>query len=374
MDFSQSNRGYGFVRYTNAEDAIKAVEKLDNYEIRPNHQLGVMLSVDNRKLFISSVPEDATEADVQKELENQTGDVDTVKLHLYKKDKTSNKTRRFALVEYKSHRAASLARRHLVPNESFMGQENVKVEWAWADLTNEFNYKVHLRVIYLCNLQPETSESEIFDIFAELCDHQVDSVHKVRDFAFVHFHSHAAAKTALNRTNGKLLIDDEEVQVRWSNHINRKKKVLQSRRSSRVSQSSSNRSSSSAPRAYPRFDFSAPIPFVNPGQLSYPPPMKIACDYSVQQQNQIQPYAYHRSGVAAQSPPVAHHFTNSWDEAYQFNSYEDESYLTRSPHSFVYHPQGFLIGPTGIWYRPVFDPRFAPASFQQPFGSSCFSP
>ena len=42
---------------------------------------------------------------------------------------------------------------------------------------------------------------------------QVDSVHKVRDFAFVHFHSHAAAKTALNRTNGKLLIDDEEVQV-----------------------------------------------------------------------------------------------------------------------------------------------------------------
>jgi len=42
---------------------------------------------------------------------------------------------------------------------------------------------------------------------------QVDSVHKVRDFAFVHFHSHAAAKTALNRTNGKLVIDDEEVQV-----------------------------------------------------------------------------------------------------------------------------------------------------------------
>ena len=35
------------------------------YCFRPNHQLGVMLSVDNRKLFISSVPEDATEADVQ---------------------------------------------------------------------------------------------------------------------------------------------------------------------------------------------------------------------------------------------------------------------------------------------------------------------
>ena len=39
--------------------------KIKLYCFRPNHQLGVMLSVDNRKLFISSVPEDATEADVQ---------------------------------------------------------------------------------------------------------------------------------------------------------------------------------------------------------------------------------------------------------------------------------------------------------------------
>jgi hypothetical protein len=34
MDFSQSNRGYLFVRYTNPADARRAVKELNNFEIR----------------------------------------------------------------------------------------------------------------------------------------------------------------------------------------------------------------------------------------------------------------------------------------------------------------------------------------------------
>ncbi len=33
MDFSGSNRGYIFVRYTNKEDAKRAVKELNNYEV-----------------------------------------------------------------------------------------------------------------------------------------------------------------------------------------------------------------------------------------------------------------------------------------------------------------------------------------------------
>jgi RNA recognition motif-containing protein len=33
MDFSRSNRGFGFVRYTTVEDAQKAVRTLDNFKI-----------------------------------------------------------------------------------------------------------------------------------------------------------------------------------------------------------------------------------------------------------------------------------------------------------------------------------------------------
>ncbi len=56
MDFSGSNRGFCFVRYAAREDARRAVQELDNFEIRPYKRLGVLLSVDNRKLWISGIP------------------------------------------------------------------------------------------------------------------------------------------------------------------------------------------------------------------------------------------------------------------------------------------------------------------------------
>ncbi len=65
MDFSGSNRGYFFVRYTNREDAKKAVRQLNNYEIRPGKNLGVIHSVDNRKLWISGIPKNRSASDIK---------------------------------------------------------------------------------------------------------------------------------------------------------------------------------------------------------------------------------------------------------------------------------------------------------------------
>ena len=60
MDFSGSNRGYFFVRYTNRDEAKRAVKELNNYEIMPGKFIGVILSVDNRKLWISGIPKNST--------------------------------------------------------------------------------------------------------------------------------------------------------------------------------------------------------------------------------------------------------------------------------------------------------------------------
>ena len=56
MDFSGSNRGYLFVRYASAVEAKCAQQELNNFEIRPGKYIGVIPSVDNRKLWISGIP------------------------------------------------------------------------------------------------------------------------------------------------------------------------------------------------------------------------------------------------------------------------------------------------------------------------------
>ena len=65
MNFTGSTRGFLFVRYTNPEDAKRAVRELNNYEIRPNKFLGVTLSVDNRKLWISGIPRNCSAEDIK---------------------------------------------------------------------------------------------------------------------------------------------------------------------------------------------------------------------------------------------------------------------------------------------------------------------
>ena len=129
MDFSGLNRGYFFVCYTCPEEAKRAIKELNNYEIRPGKPLGVISSVDNRKLWISGIPKNKTPAEIKADMEKLTEGVKNIILYPSLVDKT--KTRGYAFVEYDSHRAAALARRKLVPGRIFLcGQEIEKVDWA----------------------------------------------------------------------------------------------------------------------------------------------------------------------------------------------------------------------------------------------------
>jgi RNA recognition motif-containing protein len=66
MDFSGSNRGYGFVTYSSPEIADRAVKKLNNYQIRVGMRIGVVKSVNNCRLFISGIPSSESESDVRR--------------------------------------------------------------------------------------------------------------------------------------------------------------------------------------------------------------------------------------------------------------------------------------------------------------------
>jgi RNA recognition motif-containing protein len=65
MDFSGSNRGYGFVKYLSPEIATLAVKTLNNYEIRPGQRIRVVISVDNCKLLLENIPSDRNKEDIK---------------------------------------------------------------------------------------------------------------------------------------------------------------------------------------------------------------------------------------------------------------------------------------------------------------------
>jgi len=111
MDFSGTNRGYAFVTFVNQNEAKKAIEQLNGFEIRPKKHIGVVKSLDNCRLFIGGIPLNKTRNDVIEELSKVTEGV--VNAIVYKNN--SNKNRGFTFVEYVSHKHAAMARKKLLP-------------------------------------------------------------------------------------------------------------------------------------------------------------------------------------------------------------------------------------------------------------------
>jgi len=142
------HRGYMFVRFYTIDEARRAIKELNNYEVRPGKLIGVLGSVDNRKLWVSGIPKNKSADEIKAEMSKLTDGVTLV--HLYSHPIDKSKTRGYAFVEYESHRAAALARRKLVPGRNYLfDQEIERVDWAEPE--PEVDEETMKKVIY-CNL------------------------------------------------------------------------------------------------------------------------------------------------------------------------------------------------------------------------------
>lgn len=128
MDFSGSNRGFGFVQFTNPREAQIAVKELNNYEVRPKRYIGVVKSVDNCRLFVGGLPKNKTKQDIANELNKHVDGITDVILYSSVVDKS--KSRGFAFVEFQNHRSAAMARRKLIPGRVQLWGYEIQIDWA----------------------------------------------------------------------------------------------------------------------------------------------------------------------------------------------------------------------------------------------------
>jgi Q family heterogeneous nuclear ribonucleoprotein R len=128
MEYSGTNRGYGFATYETRDAAKQAVRELNNLEIRKGKTLGVCLSVDNCRLFVGGIPKLKLKEDVFSEMRQLTEGVVDVIMYPSASDKTKN--RGFAFVEYDSHRSAAVARKKLMNGKAQLWGHPIAVDWA----------------------------------------------------------------------------------------------------------------------------------------------------------------------------------------------------------------------------------------------------
>lgn len=210
MEFSGENRGYAFVMYTNREAAQRAIQMLDNHEIRSGKYIGVCVSLDNCRLFIGSIPKDKRKDDILDEMKKVTEGVVDVIVYPSSSDKTKN--RGFAFVEYESHKAAAMARRKLIPGTFQLWGHSIQVDWAEPEKDVDEEVMQRVRVLYVRNLMLSTSEDTLRQEFSRFKPGSVERVKKLTDYGFVHFRHRDDALTALGLMHGAV-IDGATIEV-----------------------------------------------------------------------------------------------------------------------------------------------------------------
>ncbi|XP_056299358.1 probable RNA-binding protein 46 isoform X2 [Pseudoliparis swirei] len=210
MEFSGENRGYAFVMYTTREAAQRAIQMLDNHEIRQGKYIGVCVSLDNCRLFIGSIPKDKRKDEILEEMTKVTDGVVDVIVYPSSTDKSRN--RGFAFVEYESHKAAAMARRKLIPGTFQLWGHSIQVDWAEPEKDVDEEVMQRVRVLYVRNLMLSTCEETLRQAFSRFKPGSVERVKKLTDYAFVHYRCRDDAVAALGLMKGAQ-IDGATVEV-----------------------------------------------------------------------------------------------------------------------------------------------------------------
>lgn len=140
--FSQGNRGFCFVQYLTRDEAQLACEEIQDYPMRVSNgvaqtQLAAQHSFDNRRLFFAGLPTGVSARQLIGELSKVVDGIEDLELM-----RPIKPNRRHAIVTFKSHLAATKARRVLVPCNVKVFGNDINVEWAKPQKNNIMNSSV----------------------------------------------------------------------------------------------------------------------------------------------------------------------------------------------------------------------------------------
>ncbi|XP_045496874.1 heterogeneous nuclear ribonucleoprotein R-like isoform X4 [Colias croceus] len=194
-----TNRGYAFVTFTTRDATQRAVQELDNHEIKPGKTLRIKISVPNLRLFVGNIPKSKGKEEILEEFGKLTAGL--VEVIIYSSPDDKKKNRGFCFLEYESHKAASLAKRRLGTGRIKVWGCDIIVDWADPQEEPDEQTMSKVKVLYVRNLTQEITEEALKEEFERYGT--VERVKKIKDYAFVHFEDRDCAVKAMQELDGK---------------------------------------------------------------------------------------------------------------------------------------------------------------------------
>ncbi|KAL3701238.1 hypothetical protein R1sor_019260 [Riccia sorocarpa] len=197
------NKGYAFVTFTTRESAEKAIESLNDTELK-GRKLRFSHSQSKHRLFVGNIPKNWDKDELEKVLAEQGPGIQSVEL--LKDPKNPGKNRGFAFVEYYNHACAEHARRVMSKPNFKLGNNAPTISWADPRGGTDATSMSQVKVVYVRNLPDSVLEEQLQKLF----EHHGEVTKVVlpsskpgqakRDFGFVHFAERSSALKAIEKT------------------------------------------------------------------------------------------------------------------------------------------------------------------------------
>ncbi|NXR82970.1 DND1 protein, partial [Pycnonotus jocosus] len=136
MAFSGLNRGFAYARYASLQDAQRAIATFHRFQLCQGHAIVVCWSTQKRELLVSSLPASLSQQELEARLHMVTEGIHSVTLHT----SPGQKQDKLAVLKYKSHRAAALAKKALMEGNLRLGKEVMRVDWLDPQLKKKLQH------------------------------------------------------------------------------------------------------------------------------------------------------------------------------------------------------------------------------------------
>ncbi|NXO90037.1 DND1 protein, partial [Certhia brachydactyla] len=125
LTFSGLNRGFAYATYGSQLDALRAITTLHCFQLRQGCAIVVCRSTQKRELIMSGLPASVSQQELEDNLQMVTEGIHSVTLHA----SPGQTQAKLAVLKYRSHKAATLAKKALVEGNLELRKAGIRVDW-----------------------------------------------------------------------------------------------------------------------------------------------------------------------------------------------------------------------------------------------------
>ncbi|XP_063700951.1 RNA-binding protein 47-like [Culicoides brevitarsis] len=200
MDYDNNNRGYAYIRYQQKEAASAALEVMKNYLLPNGSALQVQKSYNKCRLFVSNLPKDVPQETIKSLFHQLFPQMSEMTINM-----NSQNSSAYGFLEFPDHKTALEAKMLSSPGVLDLFGRQIKIVWAFPEANTSKNGD-GIKTLFIRHIGLSVNTLDIRHFLLNAVPAKaIRNISPVRDFAFVDFATHEAAKKVKEELNGKVI-------------------------------------------------------------------------------------------------------------------------------------------------------------------------